>query len=726
MPETVLTGTLVRIKYASDNSAWSVAELQRDGAVGKTPIVGELFQAAPGERLRLVGSWVTDAKFGRQFRFQSYTSLVPATVDGIRKYLSSGLVDGIGDELARRLVDHFGAETLSVIEGDPGRLREVDGIGAKRAERIRAAYDKGRTVRDIMVFLHSNGVSTHFAGKIFEHYGEQAIRVVRSEPYRLARDIRGIGFLSADRIAREVGIAPDAPARAEAGLLHSLDSATSEGHVFVPATALVERTAELLEVDSELVERAVVALRQRRALAIETLPDGERAVFPLRLYHAERLVAEQLRARLAPPPRGLTSDEARRLARVEQGLGVALSRGQREAMRMAIVSPVLVVTGGPGTGKTTIVRGILSLLRGTERRVSLAAPTGRASRRLQEAAVHPAQTIHRLLEFSPKAGGFQRSDEQPLDCDAIIVDEASMLDIGLFHALLSAVPASAQLVLVGDADQLPSVGPGSVLGDLIASGCVPTVRLTEIFRQSQESAIVRNAHRILSGEDLEPPAPGAKSDFYFIEKEAPEDVLAIVRRLLGERIPEGFGFDPILDVQVLAPMYRGILGTDHLNEQLQALLNPEGRKVSFSGGRFRVGDRVMQIRNDYDKDVFNGDVGLVRRFDPEAKTMVVAFDGRLVEYTSADLHELVLAYAVSVHKSQGSEYPAVVLPVHTQHYVMLQRNLLYTGVTRGKKLVVLVGNRRGLQRAIRNDQMTRRWTRLAERLAGPLEESDRA
>ena len=722
MAEVELTGTLARITYRSDTSAWTVARLVRDDSDVEVAIVGDLVGASPGERMRLTGEWVTDATYGRQFRFRVYTMLVPATAEGIRKYLASGLVDGIGEELARRLVDRFGEKTLDVIEHRPERLRDVDGIGKKRAASIRVAYEKGRSVRDIMVFLHSHGVSTHFAAKIFERYGDDAIRVVRTNPYQLAIDIRGVGFLTADRIARELGIDLHSPARAEAGLLHCLGEKVGDGHVFVPDDELYVAAEELLGVDRALLERSLVALQARRAVTVEDGVSGPDRIFLPWLSAAEIGAATALRALLVGAERAPRDDDRALVDLVEAAMQVTLAPAQRQALERALVARVLVVTGGPGTGKTTIVQGIVRVLRELGKDVALAAPTGRASRRLQEATGRTAKTLHRLLEFSPKDGKFVRDAENPLPHAAVVVDEASMLDISLFYALLAALPAQARLVLVGDVDQLPSVGPGAVLGDLIQSGRVPVVRLTEVFRQSQQSAIVRNAHRILHGVGLEESAAGASSDFYVVEKEDPEEVLDVIERMLTRRIPERFGFDPRREVQVLAPMYRGLLGTDHLNTRLQELLNPRGETVSASGGRFRVGDKVMQVRNDYDKDVFNGDVGEVVAWDAQEKALAVSFDGRPVLYPSSDLHELVLAYAVSVHKSQGSEYPAVIVSLHTQHYVMLQRNLFYTAVTRGRRLVVVVGNRRGIGRAIRNDEMRHRWTRLADRLR---EASDR-
>jgi exodeoxyribonuclease V alpha subunit len=725
LAEEEITGTLKRVTFTSTSSSWSVARLQPDDSDEEIAIVGDLFDVSPGERLRLVGAFETSANYGRQFRFRGYTSLLPATVQGIERYLSSGLVPGIRKRMAKRLVAAFGAETLDVIENTPEKLEHVSGIGPKLAGRIRSAYEKGRSARDIMVYLHSHGVSPVFATKICKRYGDEAARVVQHEPYRLAADIPGIGFQSADRIAREVGIAKDSPARGAAGILHCLGESVADGHLFLPTDILLREAEKLLQMDRVVLERALQVLQMERHVTVETLPHdcaagasepGASGVYLARLRRAEVGIAALLRMRLDAPLPPRPEQEREIVAESRSALGVPLSEGQESAIARAVTSRILVVTGGPGTGKTTIVRGILTAYRRMGLQIALTAPTGRASRRLQEATGQEAKTLHRLLEFTPREGGYRRNAENPLSADAVIVDEVSMLDVPLCHALLKALRPDARLLLVGDAFQLPSVGPGAVLADLIQSGAVPVVRLTEIFRQSQESAIVRNAHRILQGRELEALDETAGSDFFFIEKEDPEDILDALRRVVGRRIPERFGLDPLGDVQVLAPMYRGLLGTDNLNHELQALLNPNGAPIPFGGARFRVGDKVMQIRNDYDKDVFNGDVGLVRDFDAALKTVTVAMEGRDVVYEAPDLSELVPAYAVTVHKSQGSEYPAVVVPLHTQHYMMLQRNLLYTAVTRGRRLVVLVGSRRAVRLAISNNEMTRRFTCLAARL----------
>lgn len=718
MPETRLNGTLERITYVSEADAWTVARLRPDGADQSVPIVGRLYNVSPGERLRLDGEWVTDAQYGRQFRFTSYATLQPATVEGIRRYLASGLIEGIGEALAGRLVERFGEQTLEVIEDKPRRLREVEGIGPTRATRIRAAYMRNIKLRDLMVFLHSHGVSASLGARIIDRYGDEAIDIVRADPYRLATDIWGVGFLTADRIARRLGIEPNSPTRAQAGLLHCLSEAAGAGHVYLPRGALLDSGEALLETDRDLLEQALAALAARRAI-VEDPQAGDGAVYLPALHRAETGAATAL-LRLVGREERMPKERIEGWLRlVEQEMGLGLANQQREALAASLRSRVLVVTGGPGTGKTTIIRGILSLFRRRKHAVALAAPTGRASRRLQEASGHAAATIHRLLEFSPREGRFQRDADDPLDIDAVILDEASMLDISLFHAVLQALPLHARLVLVGDADQLPSVGPGSVLADLVRSRAVPVVRLDEVFRQSQQSGIVRNAHRINRGEELESNPTADLADFYVVEKDVPEEILGIVRRLIGERIPQRFGIDPLREVQVLAPMHRGVLGCDNLNRELQALLNPKGRPIPSHGGRFRVGDKVMQIRNNYDKEVFNGDVGQVVGYDAEERLLSVAFDGREVVYERKEGDELVLAYAVSVHKSQGSEYPAVVLPLHTQHYVMLQRNLLYTAVTRGRRLVVIVGSPRAVRLAIANDKMAFRHTHLAERLGRP-------
>ncbi len=731
-PVTLLEGTLERIVYANPESAWSVVRLAVAGEVELVTAVGNLLAVQPGESLRLSGAWEKDARYGRQFRVASYQTITPATVVGIERYLGSGLIRGIGKELARRLVARFGLATLEVIDQSPERVAEVRGIGAKRSREIQRAFREQRGIQELMVFLQAHGVPTGLAIKIHKRYGEDAMAVVRATPYRLAAEVFGIGFASADRIAASLGLPKDAPQRLEAGVLHLLAEAAGAGHLFLPRRALVEAAVALLGVEAAPVEAAAAALAATGEVVVETAADprfqGEATAEPLSnteplsnpeaavylpaLHAAESEIAARLAALARQPPPPLQLDVEKALAWVEQRERIALAPEQREAVRLGLTRKVLVVTGGPGTGKTTLVRGIVAVLERKGLRVLLAAPTGRAAKRLAEATGREAATLHRLLEWNARSHAFERGRERPLEGDLLIVDEASMLDAPLAAQVLRAVPDTARLILVGDVDQLPSVGPGRVLADLIRSGAVEVARLTAIFRQAERSLIVANAHRVQRGDMplLAPPA-GEDPDFFFLERETPEEVLETLRELVAHRIPQRFGFDPVEAVQVLTPMNRGLLGTANLNRELRELLNPGPPAPGL-----RAGDKVMQIRNDYDLEVFNGDLGRVVAVAAEGQGVEVSFDGRRVGYDAAALDELVLAYACSIHKSQGSEYPCVVVPLHTQHYVMLQRNLLYTALTRARRLAILVGEKRALRVAVRNARTRERYTRLAERL----------
>jgi len=717
----VIHGYLERITYYNEENHFTVARLQETGKRELTTIVGNLAGITPGESLKLTGKWVQDPRFGPQFRVERFETVVPATVNGIRKYLGSGLIRGIGPVMAKRIVNVFGLQTLDVIDRSPGRLTEVDGIGPKRVELITRAWADQKEIRGIMIFLQDHGISAAYAAKIYRQYGNASVEIVRTNPYRLAADVHGIGFITADRIARQVGIDPNSITRAEEGTLYVLNESTSEGHVYLPYETLVGRAAEMLEVSRDLVVEAVERLAADRRVVRE-----DEAVYLTPFYVAETKLAERLNALrdAHEPPDPLTRvprrvDTAQAIPWVEKRLGLRLAEKQAEAVSLAVSNKILVITGGPGTGKTTIIRAIISIFQALGARVLLAAPTGRAAKRMQEASGHEARTIHRLLEFSPGKGGFQRNQDFPLDADAVIVDEASMIDTLLMNSLVRAVPLSAVLILVGDTNQLPPVGPGNVLRDIIDSGRFGVVTLTEIFRQSRESRIVVNAHRINRGEfpDLSPPDSGRPSDFYFIQEEDPETAVQTILKLCKVRIPRRFGYHPIRDIQVLTPMYRGLVGAANLNAELQNLLNPGKDGVVRGHRMFRTGDKVMQVVNNYQKEVFNGDIGRITAVHLEQQQLKVDFDGRAVSYEFSELDELVLAYAVSVHKAQGSEYPVVIMPVMTQHYVLLQRNLVYTGVTRGRNLVVLVGTKKALAIAIRNDEPRRRYTRLRERLA---------
>lgn len=708
---TTLEGTLDHIVYTSSDTGWTVARLDAQGQV--TTVVGNLSGVQPGESLRLTGRWVEDRKYGRQFRIDSFLSIQPTTLLGIERYLGSGLVRGIGPVMARKLVDHFQLDTLNVIDTEANRLHEVPGLGRVRIAAIQAAWKEQRGIRDVMVFLQSHGVSATHAARIYKRYGGAALGVVRAQPYRLAREVAGIGFLSADRIAAALGMARDAPARLEAGVLHALDQAADEGHCYVPRERLVSAAAELLECESEAAAAAIERLALSADVVVEATVDDV-PVYEARMYATEVAAARGVR-RLASAPRAARPRIDPALDEFEAVAGIQLAKEQRRAVVRALEVPVLVVTGGPGTGKTTLVRAILHGLDRRRERALLCAPTGRAAKRLAETTAHPARTVHRLLEWNPREHRFLRDASSPLECDLVIVDEVSMVDVELLRHLLDALPDRARLVLVGDADQLPSVGPGAVLADCLSAGTLDVVRLEHIYRQEDASRIVVNAHRIRDGEPPLLPPAGERGDFVLVERAEPDEVLQAVRVLVSERLPAALGADPRTEIQVLVPMHRGTLGAAALNATLQEVLNPRG--VAVGGSGLRVGDKVMQVRNNYDLEVFNGDLGVIEDWDAGERLLHVRYDDRSVRYESSDWGELALAYACTVHKSQGSEYPVVVLVLHRQHHVMLRRNLLYTAVTRARRQVVIVGERRALHTALADARVQPRWTRLAARLA---------
>ena len=724
---TELSGQIEHITYFNEENGFTIAKVKVDGRRDPVTVRGTLMGPLPGEVLTMQGEWTHHPKYGEQFRVAGYRTAVPASVYGIQKYLGSGLIKGIGPVMAGRIVKKFGKETLEIIEEKPERLAEIEGIGNKRIVMIKAAWDAQREIRDVMLFLQGHGVSSGHATKIFKVYGNTAIQVVRNNPYRLASDIFGIGFLTADGIAEKMGFDKNSPLRAQAGILYVLNQLAEEGSVYCPYEPLITRCIEVLHVDRDILTEVIGKLAFNEKIVIEDLNDSIetfqenfKAVFLAKYYLAENRIAERM-ARLSSAPKSIRPIDTDKAVEWVQGrLTFMLAEKQVHAIRCALDNKVMIITGGPGTGKTTIINAILKIYSKVKVKTLLAAPTGRAAKKMTEATGHEAKTIHRLLEYSLQKGGFKKDEADPLDCDVLFIDEASMIDTLLMHYLIKAVPPTATLIIVGDVNQLPSVGAGNVLHDLIESEIIPVVRLNEIFRQAKASQIVINAHRINNGElplikpdDL----AASESDFYFINQEDPEKVLQIVLELVSQRIPRRFGYDSTDDIQVLAPMHKGIVGTGNLNIELQGLLNPGNISISRGDRNFRIRDKVMQVRNNYEKEVYNGDIGRIVGIDPEAQALSISFDKRQVDYEYSHLDEIVLAYAVSVHKSQGSEYPVVVLPVLTQHYLLLQRNLIYTAVTRGRKLVVLVGTWKALAMGVRNDKMRRRYTHLRQRLA---------
>lgn len=712
-PATSLRGTVERIVFHNPDNGWTVLKLEDAegrlvGAVGKLPGV------TAGEELELHGRWQRDPKYGRQFEIESYTNLEPTSLEGLERFLGSGSLPGVGPATAKRIVKRFGEKTLEVLDEKPGRLIEIKGIGKVKRARIAKAWKEQRLARDALIFLQQHEVSAALAVRIVRHYGEATIGVAKSNPYRLAEEVSGIGFTLADGLAQELGLGHDTDERAAAGLLYTLRRAAGDGHTYLETDALLERAGTLLELGVERLRTGLAALAHRGAVLTRPI-QGDETVALATLAHAETAIARRLRRihTTAVPPPVKSVERALEWWRERQRL--ELAPAQDQALRQALTEKILVLTGGPGTGKTTLLKGILDIFERKNLRVLLAAPTGRAANRLSETTGSEVKTVHRMLEFDPHSVRFRRGASSPLEADLVVVDEASMLDVPLAHALVDAVPDSARLLLVGDVDQLPSVGPGKVLQDIIASGRMPVVRLEEIFRQAEASRIIVNAHRIRRGRSPVDERAGPESDFFFIRRESPEEVLRTVKKLVGERIPRQFEIDPKRSVQVLTPMRRGLLGTDNLNRELQDLLNPAASGEA-AGPRFRHADRVMQIRNNYDLDVFNGDIGTIVGSGDGGARLTVSYDGRTIDYEGQTLDELVLAYACTVHKSQGSEYPCVVMPVHTQHFVMLQRNLLYTAVTRARRLVVLVGDPRALRIAVSTQRESRRRTALESEL----------
>jgi len=741
-----------RITYQSQETGYSVLKTRVKGYSELVPVVGNLLDVSVGSVLNVDGSWKVDPKYGRQFQAERWEETVPATAYGIEKYLGSGLIKGVGPKFARRIVDRFGADTLKILDEEPERLNEVEGIGARRVQQICESWARQKEIKNVMLFLQSHDVSTAFAARIYRTYGDKSIETVKANPYRLADDVWGIGFKTADTIAAKLGYEADGYARVRSGIFYTLNTLGNEGHVFADRPQLAAKAVEMLGVEDNIVDMTLDQMIEQRDVMVE-----DEAIYLPAFYYAELGVAGKL-LRLAAAE-GRQSETAGQdsadIARLEEQTGIRYDEVQAEAIRQALVSKVMVLTGGPGTGKTTTVQGIIAALRSYGRQILLAAPTGRAARRLSEATGMEAKTIHRLLECKPPEG-YGRNEENPLEGDVLIVDECSMIDILLMNSLLKALPGQMALILVGDIDQLPSVGPGNVLRDIIDSERFPVIRLTRIFRQAQSSRIILNAHRINRGE-FPDCSNGRSTDFYFVTQEDPDKAAAEIVQLVRTNLPRYYKV-PSSSIQVLTPMQRGVIGAASLNVALQQAINPPGgvpaegyggaraaggvpaegygraqagryggtaaggedASLSRGGYTYRVGDRIMQIRNNYDKDVYNGDIGTVTAVDTRERTLSADFDGRRVEYDISELDELVLAYAVTVHKSQGSEYPIVVMPILMNHYVMLQRNLIYTAITRAKKLLVLIGSKKALAYAVKNVTVTKRNTRLSDRLRGEV------
>lgn len=725
-PIEALEGQIERITYMNEETGYTVAKVSVSGFVSHITIVGNLLALAPGEVLQMQGVWETHPRFGRQFRVLKHTTILPTSVKGIKKYLGSGLIKGIGSVMASRIVKKFGEKTLEVLDEHIEQLIRVEGIGKKRIGLIKRAWTDQKEIRSVMIFLQEYGVGVIHATKIYKQYGQRSIAVVSQNPYKLATDISGIGFQTADRIAQNLGFEKDAPVRSEAGVLYVLNRLSEEGHVFYPYSLLVDRCCEILEVKRDTVIKAFSNCALEGKIVIEDLnhlldefEPNHKAVYLTGFHVSENGISGHLKRLLSSEKTIRSMNLEKAIEWVQKRIDLQLAPRQIDAVKRAISDKVLIITGGPGTGKTTIIHSVIKIYRPVGARILLAAPTGRAAKRMAEATGQAARTIHRMLEFNWQKGGFQRNENRPLEADVIILDEASMIDTVLMYHLLKAVPSGATLIMVGDANQLPSVGPGKVLQDAIDSGSIPVIELNQVFRQARESLIITNAHRIHKGRIPETSdARGDLGDFYFIEQEEPDQALRTVMELVCKRIPQRFRMNPMEDIQVVTPMHKGIVGTVNLNMRLQDALNPSKIEIARGDRSFRLNDKVMQTKNNYEKEVFNGDIGFVTSIDEKDQKVVVDYDGRKVIYDYFEFDEILLAYAISVHKAQGSEYPAVVIPILSQHYLLLQRNLIYTAVTRGKQLVVMVGSKKALTTGVKNNKTLKRYTYLKERLKG--------
>lgn len=714
-------GCLERITFYNPENHYTIARFRPSGAQNLITVVGFMPNPSPGESLKLTGIWETHSRYGQQLKIERFEVLLPATIDGIRNYLKSGVIKGLGSKTISRLIRRFGEQTLEVIESAPEKLQSVKGIGKAIAQQVSESWRSHHAVRNLMIFLQNHDISLSHSGRIFKQYGIEAVEVLTHRPYQIACDIPGIGFYIADRIAQHQGAAPDDPQRIRACILYLLEQTASDGNMFMTDTELSRNGARMFAISADLVSNAISELTAEGALIQETLSDAvtnESAVYLPALHEAEAGISRRLKAFLSIPIKPPDMDQEQMTHEILNRLAIQLSAEQQSILETVLLHHAAIITGGPGTGKTTLIRSISAICDRMRRKTVLSAPTGRAARRLSEVARKKASTLHKLLGYNEEEG-FEKDEDDPLDVDVMIVDEASMVDARLMYHLLKAIPVTASLILVGDVFQLPSVGPGNVLSDMIQSGVVQTFELNEIFRQAKQSPIVINAHRIRHGQFPEirnETDENGLSEFYFIEQYQPESVVNVIVELCSRKIPEKFGYDAIQDIQVLTPMHKGTVGTIQLNQVLQQALNPQ--EQSPKGILFKTGDKVMHLKNNYAKEVFNGDIGVISEINSQSKRLSVTYDDRQVEYDSEEFEDLTLAYAISVHKSQGSEYPAVVIPLMPQHYPLLQRNLLYTAITRGKKLVIIVGSRQALSRAVQNDKQRNRLSLLDKRLAG--------
>jgi exodeoxyribonuclease V alpha subunit len=707
-------GIVERITYENEENGFCVIKIKSKGYSDLVTVVGNLAAVNVGAIIRAKGEWKMDNKFGRQFAAQDYRETIPATVAGIEKYLGSGLIKGIGPAFAKRIVGHFKEDTLKVLEEKADYLIEVDGIGKKRVEMIKKAWQDQKEIKNVMLFLQSNGVSTAYAVKIYKTYGNESVEIVKANPFRLADDIWGIGFKTADKIAMQMGFDKNSYERCRAGIVYVLNEMSNAGHCYATREQLLEETEKMLELEKTLIDSTLEKVIEERTV----IKDEGEAIFLPTFYYSELGTAKIIKETMSVQSIYHAKDVQAIINSVEKEENIAYDIVQHEAIKTAATSKFMVLTGGPGTGKTTTTLAIIKVFQKIGARVLLAAPTGRAAKRMSETTGMEAKTIHRLLEFKPP-GGYERNADNPLECDVLIIDETSMVDIILMYNLMKAVTNETIVILVGDVDQLPSVGAGNVLKDIIDSGIVNVVKLTRIFRQAQGSDIITNAHKINKGEFPELKG-GRLSDFFFMEEEEPEKVVQTIKELCTKRLPDFYKIDPVKDIQVLCPMQRGVTGAQNLNVVLQEALNKSEVSIKYGGTVYKTGDKIMQIKNNYDKNVFNGDIGSIVKIDNEERTLILDFDGNQINYDVTELDEVVLAYATTVHKSQGSEYKIVVAPFTIQHYIMLQRNLLYTCVTRSKKVMILVGTKKAVSIAVRNKKSTQRNTRLAQRLNGKI------